>query len=174
MKNFMIFKNSNIIIFQSPFQIFFVDDTFKISPKCGYQVFITRTYVKELNSFYTTSFSILKNKEQRTYEQSRPFLTQERAMLLMIDTENRVVHLKCLRFPRNRMVAHLKLKFHYEGIYKYTCLLKFSHSKILENRNRWIITISTARAEFRTIVRNSTTSNYPIKKPKYLNKSIQG
>jgi len=31
-------------------------------------VFITRTYVKELNSFYTTSFSILKNKEQRTYE----------------------------------------------------------------------------------------------------------
>jgi len=31
-------------------------------------VFITRTYVKELNSFYTTSFSILKNKKQRTYE----------------------------------------------------------------------------------------------------------
>ena len=31
-------------------------------------MFITRTYVKELNSFYTTSFSILKNKKQRTYE----------------------------------------------------------------------------------------------------------
>jgi len=29
---------------------------------------ITKTYVKELNNFYTTSFSILKNKEQRTYE----------------------------------------------------------------------------------------------------------
>jgi len=27
-------------------------------------VLITRTYIKYLNSFYTTSFSILKNKEQ--------------------------------------------------------------------------------------------------------------
>jgi len=72
----MIIKNSNIIIFQSPFQTklfmqynidIFVDGIFKFSPKCGYQVFITRTYVNELNSFYTTSFSILKNKEQRNY-----------------------------------------------------------------------------------------------------------
>jgi len=31
-------------------------------------VLITRTYIKYLNSFYTTSFSILKNKEQATYE----------------------------------------------------------------------------------------------------------
>jgi len=59
-ENFMIFKNSNIIIFQSPFQTklfiqynidIFADGTFKIAPKCGYQVFITKTYVKELNSF---------------------------------------------------------------------------------------------------------------------------
>ena len=73
----MIFKNSNIIIFQSPFQEklymqynidIFSDGTFKIATKWGYQVFITRTYVMKLNSFYTTSFSILKNKEQRTYE----------------------------------------------------------------------------------------------------------
>ncbi|KAL6632239.1 hypothetical protein U3516DRAFT_871981 [Neocallimastix sp. 'constans'] len=63
-ENFMIFKNSNIIIFQSPFQTklfiqynidIFADGTFKIAPKCGYQVFITKTYVKELN-------------KQRTYE----------------------------------------------------------------------------------------------------------
>ncbi|KAG4099454.1 hypothetical protein H8356DRAFT_1389663 [Neocallimastix lanati (nom. inval.)] len=76
-ENFMIFKNSNIIIFQSPFQEklymqynidIFSDGTFKIATKWGYQVFITRTYVMKLNSFYTTSFSILKNKEQRTYE----------------------------------------------------------------------------------------------------------
>jgi len=37
-------------------------------PKPMYQVFITRVYVRELNSFYTTSFFILKNKEQETYE----------------------------------------------------------------------------------------------------------
>ncbi|KAG4102931.1 hypothetical protein H8356DRAFT_1420758 [Neocallimastix lanati (nom. inval.)] len=73
---FMIFKNSNIIIFQSPFQAklfmknkhIFADGTFLIAPTNSYQVFITRTYVTELNCFYTTSMSILKNKEQTTYE----------------------------------------------------------------------------------------------------------
>ncbi|KAL6632924.1 hypothetical protein U3516DRAFT_792057 [Neocallimastix sp. 'constans'] len=76
-ENFMIFKNSNLIIFQSPFQAklfreynddIFVDDTFFIALKFSYQVFITRTYAKELDSFYTTSFAILKNKEQKTYK----------------------------------------------------------------------------------------------------------
>ena len=42
----------------------FVNDTFYIAPKFSYQVFITRIYIKNLNSFYTTSFSILKIKEQ--------------------------------------------------------------------------------------------------------------
>ncbi|KAL6588656.1 hypothetical protein U3516DRAFT_773348 [Neocallimastix sp. 'constans'] len=42
----------------------FVDDTFFIAPKFSYQIFITRTYAKELDSFYTTSFVLLKNKEQ--------------------------------------------------------------------------------------------------------------
>ncbi|KAG4085174.1 hypothetical protein H8356DRAFT_1435539 [Neocallimastix lanati (nom. inval.)] len=76
-ENFMIFKNFNLIIFQSPFQAklfweynddIFVDGTFFIAPKFSYQIFITRTYVKELDSFYTISFAILKNKEQETYK----------------------------------------------------------------------------------------------------------
>ncbi|KAG4083119.1 hypothetical protein H8356DRAFT_1362492 [Neocallimastix lanati (nom. inval.)] len=76
-ENFMIFKNSNLIIFQFPFQAklfreynddIFVDGTFFIAPKFSYQVFITRTYAKELDSFYITSFAILKNKEQETYK----------------------------------------------------------------------------------------------------------
>ena len=75
-ESFMIFKNSNLIVFQSPFQAklfsnyndIFADGTYYISPKFCYQVFITRTYVAEINSFYTTSFSILKNKKQTTYE----------------------------------------------------------------------------------------------------------
>ncbi|KAG4108109.1 hypothetical protein H8356DRAFT_1268249 [Neocallimastix lanati (nom. inval.)] len=46
----------------------FADGTFLIAPTNSYQVFITRTYVTELNCFYTTSMSILKNKEQTTYE----------------------------------------------------------------------------------------------------------
>ena len=76
-ENFMIFKNTNLVIFQSPFQAelfgkyykdVFVDGTFYIAPKFSYQVFITRAYVSSFNKFYTTSVSILKNKEQATYE----------------------------------------------------------------------------------------------------------
>jgi len=46
----------------------YVDGTFYAATKFGYQVFITRTYIKDLNNFYTTSFSTIKNKEQVTYE----------------------------------------------------------------------------------------------------------
>ena len=76
-EDFMIFKNSNVVIFQSPFQAkiysqynedIFVDGTFSIAPKFSYQVFITRNYIKEYNCFYTTSISILKDKKQATYE----------------------------------------------------------------------------------------------------------
>ena len=70
-------KNINLIIFQSSFHVklfreynddIFVDGIFFIAPKFSYQIFITRTYAKELDSFYTTSFTILKNKEQETYK----------------------------------------------------------------------------------------------------------
>jgi hypothetical protein len=46
----------------------FADGTFYIAPINSYQIFITRTYATELNGFYTTSISILKNKKQETYE----------------------------------------------------------------------------------------------------------
>ncbi|KAG4085107.1 hypothetical protein H8356DRAFT_1435640 [Neocallimastix lanati (nom. inval.)] len=58
MKNFMIFKNTDLIIFQSPFQAYlfsnyhkniFADGTFYAAPKFSYQLFITRTYVGEFN-----------------------------------------------------------------------------------------------------------------------------
>ena len=74
-ESFMIFKNHNLLIFQFQAELFskycedvFVDGTFFIAPSISYQVFITRIYVKHLNSYYTTSFSILRNKEQETYE----------------------------------------------------------------------------------------------------------
>ena len=46
----------------------FADGTFHIAPIFGYQVFITRIDAPEINRFYTTSLSILNNKEQATYE----------------------------------------------------------------------------------------------------------
>ncbi|KAG4105808.1 hypothetical protein H8356DRAFT_1406288 [Neocallimastix lanati (nom. inval.)] len=57
-ENFMIFKNTDLIIFQSPFQAYlfsnyhkniFEDGTFYAAPKFSYQLFITRTYVGEFN-----------------------------------------------------------------------------------------------------------------------------
>ncbi|KAG4105748.1 hypothetical protein H8356DRAFT_1418532 [Neocallimastix lanati (nom. inval.)] len=63
-ENFMIFKNNDLIVFQSPFQA----ELFSKNKHIFADVFITRTYVTELNCFYTTSFSILKNKKQTTYE----------------------------------------------------------------------------------------------------------
>jgi len=72
----MIFKNPNLIIFRYPFQVklfmkynedTFTDGSFYIEPKFNYLVLIINTYIKDLNNFYTT-FLILKNKEQSTYE----------------------------------------------------------------------------------------------------------
>ena len=78
-EDYMIFKNDVIIIFQSPspFQAnlfykysddIFADGIFYIGPKVSYQVFITRNYVREINCFYTKSFSILKNKQESIYK----------------------------------------------------------------------------------------------------------
>ncbi|KAG4099323.1 hypothetical protein H8356DRAFT_1423725 [Neocallimastix lanati (nom. inval.)] len=64
-EDFMIFKNSDLVIFQSPFQAKLFKKYLMIYFQ---QVFITRTYVKELNSFYTTSYAILRNKKQKTYK----------------------------------------------------------------------------------------------------------
>jgi len=73
----MIFKNSNVVIFQSPFQAkiysqysedIFVDGTLSTAPKFSYKVSITRNYIKKYNCFYTTSISLLKNKKQVNYK----------------------------------------------------------------------------------------------------------
>jgi len=44
------------------------DGTFYITPKFSYQVFITRTYIKDLNGFYTTYeilFKEIKKKKKK-------------------------------------------------------------------------------------------------------------
>ena len=77
-EDYMIFENDDIIIFQSPspFQAYlfykysddiFADGILYIGPKVSYQVFLTRNYKREKNSFYTKSFSILKNKQESIY-----------------------------------------------------------------------------------------------------------
>ncbi|KAL6628347.1 hypothetical protein U3516DRAFT_849774 [Neocallimastix sp. 'constans'] len=62
------YKTENAKLFIQYNDNIFEDGTFYIAPKFSYQVFITRTYVEKINSFYTTSISILKDKKQSTYE----------------------------------------------------------------------------------------------------------
>ena len=63
--NFIIFKNPNLIIFQSPFQTklftkynedIFADGTFYIGSKFSYLVFITRAYVEKYIVFTLLPF----------------------------------------------------------------------------------------------------------------------
>ncbi|KAL6621783.1 hypothetical protein U3516DRAFT_810845 [Neocallimastix sp. 'constans'] len=68
-ENFMTFKNNDLIVFQSPFQAelfsknkhIFADGTFYIAPIFSYQVFITRTYVTELNSVSNAAQKVFIN-----------------------------------------------------------------------------------------------------------------
>jgi len=65
-ENFIIFKNFNLIIFQSLFQAkqynkdIFARGTFYIALKFSYQIFIKRNNAISLYRFYSTSFSLLK------------------------------------------------------------------------------------------------------------------
>ena len=65
----MLFKKTDLIIFQSPFQAYlfsnyhkniFADGTFNAVPKFSYQLFITRTYVGEFNVLHYFHFYIKK------------------------------------------------------------------------------------------------------------------
>jgi hypothetical protein len=70
-EEFVIFKNERLVILLSPNlakiqielgSIVFCDATFFIAPKFALQVFRTRVYSDLTNSYYTTSFSIMKGK----------------------------------------------------------------------------------------------------------------
>ena len=75
-ENFVIYKDKELMILQSPGlakiqlklgNIDFCDGTFFICPSVAYQVFITRVYSSITHSYYTTSFSIMKNKSEKDY-----------------------------------------------------------------------------------------------------------
>ena len=72
MKIFLVKKSEEVILFQSPYlpklhlayrENIFCDVTFYIAPSISYQLLITRIYSKDLHTFFTTSFCLMKNKE---------------------------------------------------------------------------------------------------------------
>ncbi|KAL6594119.1 hypothetical protein LY90DRAFT_514325 [Neocallimastix californiae] len=102
-ENFMIFKNSNLIIFQSPFQAklfreynddIFVDGTFFIAPKFSYQVFITRTYAKELDKHITNNDSESLNNYLNNLFPTKPSFYE------LIDKLNELEHLSYYDYQR--------------------------------------------------------------------------
>ena len=75
-QKFLLYKDEEVIIFQSEDQarihakhgnLVFCDATFYSAPQMAYQLFITRIYDETYNSFYTTSFSLMKNKSTEDY-----------------------------------------------------------------------------------------------------------
>ena len=138
-EDYMIFKNNVIIIFQSPFQAnlfykysddIFVDGTFYIAPKCSYQVFITRNYVRDINTFYTTSFSILKNKQESTYE----ILFKEIKKNVRIINNNIDIHPKYFHCDFEKGISNAVLKVFPSANIKY-CIWHYKRSLEI-NKNK--------------------------------------
>ena len=76
-EDFLIKKSDNYLLFQSKSLAniqknysnnIFCDATFYAAPSISYQLLITRVESKEFNKFFTTSFCIMRNKEQKNYE----------------------------------------------------------------------------------------------------------
>lgn len=135
----MVFKNDVIILFQSPFQakLFYkypdnilVDGTFYIAPKCSYQVFITRNYAREINSFYTISFSILKNKQGSTYE----ILFKEIKKNIRIINNNIDIHPKYFHCDFEKGISNAVLKIFPSASIKY-CIWHYKRSLEI-NKNK--------------------------------------
>jgi hypothetical protein len=76
--------------------------------------------------------------------------------------------LKYYRFFQYRVVAHLKLKFHQEGIYKLSCLWNFHILKILEwevNKERFLILLAnkmkrSSSIKFKDLYRHREKGNH--------------
>jgi hypothetical protein len=75
-EEFLIFKNNDLLIFQSSSlakilikfgDILFCDGTFYSCPLIAYQLFITHVYSEKSNSYYTTSFSLMSYKTEDLY-----------------------------------------------------------------------------------------------------------
>ena len=74
--NYLTYKSDKIVLFISKFQsqlIYkynqhcFVDETFYIAPKSGYQIINIRIYNIKEDRLYTVANAILENKEMATY-----------------------------------------------------------------------------------------------------------
>ncbi|ORY26930.1 hypothetical protein LY90DRAFT_513619 [Neocallimastix californiae] len=108
----------------------FADGTFYIAPIFGYQVFITGVFAPEINSFYTTSLSILNNKEQATYE----LLFEELRKNESNYNNNIIVIPKILRCDFEKSISNASIKIFHNITIKY-CVWHYKRSfEVQKNR----------------------------------------
>ena len=110
----------------------FADGTFYIAPIFGYQVFITRVFAPEINSFYTTSLSILNNKEQATYE----LLFEELRKNESNYNNNIIVIPKILRCDFEKSISNASIKIFHNITIKY-CVWHYKRS--FEEKKNYVI-----------------------------------
>ena len=68
-------KVENYIIFSTLFHIkliseanqIFIDGTFLVSPKCSYQLIVTRISLDKFKYYFSTSYSLANDKKGKTY-----------------------------------------------------------------------------------------------------------
>ena len=74
--DFLIDKNNNCAIFLSKMQTklmsendnyIFIDGTFLVSPKCSYQLIVTRISLDKFKYYFSTSYSLTNDKKEKTY-----------------------------------------------------------------------------------------------------------
>jgi len=112
----------------------FADGTFYIAPIFGYQVFITRLFAPEINSFYTTSLSILNNKEQATYK----LLFEELKKNASKYNNNIIVTPKILHCDFEKSISNASIKIFHNITIKY-CVWHYKRSLEVQKKNNYVI-----------------------------------
>ena len=165
----MIYKDIDIIIFQSPFQasIFikfhddvFGDGTFYLAPKLSYQVFITRNYVNDINSYYCTSFSILKNKTQKTHET----LFRESKKNICKNNNNINVTPKHFRCDFEQAISNAFLKIFPFLDIKY-CIWHFKRALEIQKNK---LCYNEVDEDNNVLINYKIITNFPFINPKYI------
>jgi len=143
--------------------IFFADGTFYIAPILSYQVFITRTYVTELNCFYTISFSILKNKKQTTYE----ILFEEIKKKNSSKYNSNEITPKIFHCNFEIAISNAAQKVFINANIKY-CIWHFKRSLKIKKKKKKKILGKKFKKKKNLYIYYNNISNFPFINPKYI------
>jgi len=138
----------------------FADGTFYIASIFGYQVFITRIYATEINSFYTTSLSILNYKEQATYE----LLFEELKKNVSKCNNNIIITPKILHYNFEKDISNAAIKIFPNTTIKYC---EWHYKRSLEvQKNK--LCYSEAESNHKIYLFYKAITNFPFINSEYI------